>query len=261
MRNSDAYGWSAYFHKRREGKINAGPVWDFDQSAGNSSYPDNGVVTGWLYAHHLTNNTPFFWKLLMDDPVFKYKVKTRWESLREDVYNTENLMHFIDSIANLLSEPQTREFQKWPVLGVNFWRETHGYQSRNTYQKEVDYLKNFLKQRWSWMDQELARVSHPDSVNQPPAGGLNGSAIVFPNPAKDHVTFTITSEYNTEAVFNIYLSSGSQVIQTSMVVINKGENNITVPLQGNLIPGIYLYSIILENPEKRKLKGKFVKVD
>jgi hypothetical protein len=261
MRNSDAYGWSAYFHKRREGKINAGPVWDFDQSAGNSSYPDNGVATGWLYAHHLTNNTPFFWKLLMDDPVFKYKVKTRWESLREDVYSTENLMHFIDSIADLLSEPQSREFQKWPVLGVNFWRETHGYQSRNTYRKEVDYLKSFLKQRWLWMDQELARVSHPDSVNSPPSGNLDASAIVFPNPATDNVSFTITSEYNTEAVINIYLSSGSQLIHTSRVTLNKGENNITLPLEGSIIPGIYIYSIKLKNPENRKLQGKFIKVD
>ncbi len=62
MRNSDAYGWSGYFHKDLGSKINAGPVWDFDQSAGNSSYPDNGVVEGWLFSHSGTSNTPFFWK-------------------------------------------------------------------------------------------------------------------------------------------------------------------------------------------------------
>jgi hypothetical protein len=111
------------------------------------------------------------------------------------------------------------------------------------------------------MDQELARVSHPDSVNSPPSGNLDASAIVFPNPATDNVSFTITSEYNTEAVINIYLSSGSQLIHTSRVTLNKGENNITLPLEGSIIPGIYIYSIKLKNPENRKLQGKFIKVD
>jgi hypothetical protein len=261
MRNSDAYGWSSYFHKRREGKINAGPVWDFDQSAGNSSYPDDGVFTGWLYEHPHTNNTPFFWKKLMDDPVFKFKVKTRWESLREYVYSTENLFHFIDSIADLLSEPQSREFQKWPVLGVYFWRETRGYESRDTYRKEVDYLKNFLKNRWSWMDQELARVTHPDSVTSSPPVSQDGHPIVFPNPAKDHVTFRITSESNAHGSVNIYHPSGSQVIHYSLVRLSRGENNITIPLAGVIVPGIYIYRIDIYKPVKREFKGKFLKVE
>ena len=65
MRNSDAYGWSAYFHKDKNQKLAAGPVWDFDQSAGNSNYPDDGVVDGWMFSNPGTNDTPFFWATLL----------------------------------------------------------------------------------------------------------------------------------------------------------------------------------------------------
>lgn len=172
MRNSDAYGWSGYFHKDKNGKINAGPVWDFDQSSGNSSYPDNGVVELWMGSHPFTSNTPFFWGLLLNEPLFHYSLKLRWEEMREEKYKTENLFRFIDSIASSLGEAQEREFERWPVLGQYIWRETTGYEQRDTYQKEVDYLKAFLEGRWQWMDEQLAGVGRPAnypsiSVNPP----------------------------------------------------------------------------------------------
>ncbi len=61
-----------------------------------------------------------------------------------------------------LSEAQIREFNKWPVLGQYVWRETLGYEDRTTYQKEVDYLKEFLKKRWDWMDLELSNIPRPN---------------------------------------------------------------------------------------------------
>jgi len=161
IRNSDAYGFSSYFHKDKNELINAGPVWDFDQSAGNSSYPDDGVITGWMAENNNTYNTPFFWRLLLNDPYFKYSLSLRWKELRADKFKTENLLAYIDSIADTLSEAQAREFEKWPVLGVYFWRETTGYDQRTTFQAEIDYLKDYLTQRWAWMDSELANVPKP----------------------------------------------------------------------------------------------------
>ena len=161
MRNSDAYGWSGYYHKDKNGLINAGPVWDFDQSAGNSSYPDNGVTTGWLIEHPNTSNTPFYWTLLLNDPFFKYSLSLRWKELRADKFSNANLIDYIDSTAAVLAEAQSREFARWPVLGAKIWRETNGYQDRDTYQKEVNYLKNFLISRWNWMDNQLANVLEP----------------------------------------------------------------------------------------------------
>lgn len=161
MRNSDAYGWSGYYHKDKNELINAGPVWDFDQSSGNSSYPDNGVVEGWLAQHPGTSNTPFYWPLLLNESFFKYSLSLRWKALRSDKFETKNLFHHVDSIASFLSEAQEREFNKWPVLGKSIWRETAGYKERDTYLKEVNYLKDFLSQRWNWIDAQLANVPKP----------------------------------------------------------------------------------------------------
>jgi len=166
MRNSDAYGFSGYYHKDKNGLINAGPVWDFDQSSGNSSYPDNGVVEGWMIKHPDTNNTPFYWSKLFDDPYFKYSLSLRWKELRADKFKTEKLLKYVDSISSNLSLAQNREFKKWPVLGQYIWRETQGYEERNTYQKEVDYLKVFLRKRWDWMDLQLTNIPKPNGYPQ-----------------------------------------------------------------------------------------------
>ena len=64
-------------------------------------------------------------------------------------------MAFIDSCASYLNEAQERNFVKWPVLGVFIWRETSGYQDRNTYQKEINYLESFVSSRLDWIDAQL----------------------------------------------------------------------------------------------------------
>jgi hypothetical protein len=257
MRNSDAYGWSGYFHKDREGKINAGPVWDFDQSAGNSSYPDDGVIFGWMFEHPLTNNTPFFWPLLFKDPLFSYRVRQRWEDLRKDAYKTTNLIAYIDSIAGLLSVAQLREFEKWPVLGQYIWRETSGYEQRDTYQKEVDYLKNFLIQRWAWMDKELAGVKNPTAIiaNSKP---FFEDIVVYPNPATDYLFFDIRTSDPSAASVSIYNKLGILVQQSDPYHLAFGKNVVALRLEKIDQPGIYLYKILIDN--EVAYTGRFVKL-
>ncbi len=259
MRNSDAYGWSGYFHKDKEGKLKAGPVWDFDQSAGNSSYPDNGVITRWLFSHPSTINTPFFWPKLFDDPAFAWKVRTRWEEMREGPFQTETLMNYIDSIAELLSEAQSREFAKWPVLGQYIWRETTGYEQRNTYQKEVDYLKSFLTQRWVWMDHELAKIDNPHTeAVYLQNGPQNGEVRVYPVPAKNWITFDMTSENATNAVIQVFNMQGGLMLSSDRQYVQTGPNSIKLNLS-NITSGIYFYKVFIEDQET--FTGKIIKSD
>ncbi len=259
MRNSDAYGWSAYFHKDKEEKLKAGPVWDFDQSAGNSSYPDNGVITGWLFSHSSTSNTPFFWTLLFDDPAFAWKVRTRWEEMREGPFQTENLMAYIDSVANLLSESQVREFAKWPVLGNFIWRETNGFEQRNTYRKEVDYLKSFLSQRWDWMDNELAKIENPHTAASYYSMGESDIEIhIYPVPAKENVTFDITSKQPTNVIIQIYNLQGGLMLSSEKHYLQHGQNRFNMKLT-DLTSGIYIYKVGFEN--QGEITGKIIKSD
>ena len=257
MRNSDAYGWSGYFHKDRDGKINAGPVWDFDQSAGNSSYPDDGVLTGWMFEHPRTNNTPFFWPLLFQDPLFSYRVRQRWEDLRQDAYESVALMAYIDSIANLLSDAQLREFEKWPVLGQDIWRETSGYEQRDTYQKEVDYLKNFLVQRWSWMDAELSGITNPTAIIASSIPYFK-DIVVYPNPASHFLQFDVIADNSSVADVYIYDHLGVVVQQSSSFHIVQGKNEFVLRLDALGQPGIYFYKILIGNVTG--YTGRFIKL-
>ncbi|UCH13422.1 MAG: CotH kinase family protein [Bacteroidales bacterium] len=260
MRNSDAYGWSGYFHKDRNGKINAGPVWDFDQSAGNSSYPDDGIIDGWMLTHERTSNTPFFWSLLWADPYFRYKVRHRWEELRADAFKTENLIAYIDSLAYLLLEAQQREFEKWPVLGDYIWRETEGYEDRDTYDKEVAYLKYFLIQRWAWMDAQLAQVPNP---NPNPAAikttDLFSDILIYPNPAINYMIFDIGSKKKTVAAIYIYNNLGVLVHKTPSFNLNQGNNSYLLKLDKINQPGVYFYKAIVDN--QTGFTGRFIKTE
>ncbi len=258
VRNSDAYGWSAYFHKDKDSRIIAGPVWDFDQSAGNSSYPDDGVVTGWMFSHPSTNNTPFFWEKLFEDPVFAYKVRHRWEELRNRVYKTSRLVAYIDSIADMLSEAQEREFDKWPVLGQFVWRETSGYEFRYTYYDEVNYLKNFLIKRWAWMDLELGKIENPASTFALRDSALN-DLIVYPNPVNDHVVFELNSHNTATAKVLIYSVTGAKLQPAVVFELVPGNNTLMLSLTRLKKPGIYLYKILIDY--EPAYTGRLVKVN
>ena len=258
-RNSDAYGFSGYFHKDMSQKIHAGPVWDFDQSAGNSSYPDDGVAEGWMFKHPWTSNTPFFWKLLFNDPVFSYKVRLRWTELRQGPYRTDKINIYIDSIANYLSEAQTREFAKWPVLGKNIWRETSGYQNRTTYKAEVDYLKNFLKKRFDWMDTELAKIQNPNP-NTGIAQFENSEPLhVYPNPASDYLVFEISSKKSGKAIIQMYNYAGKLVQSSAPIELSTHITAYRFEFDPNLKEGFYLYKIVMDG--RLLYAGKVVKKD
>lgn len=258
MRNSDAYGWSGYFHKDKGGKINAGPVWDFDQSSGNSSYPDDGVINRWMFSHTGTYNTPFFWPKLFKDPKFAYKVKLRWQTARQSIFKTENILHYIDSLASLLSVAQSREFQKWPVLGQNFWRETQGFEKRTTYAKEVTYLKDFLTKRWAWMDAELAKINNP-TTGIDAVLSESETIEVYPNPVKNKIQFEFSESKASIYTISIYNNVGGLVQTSTISGISEGYNTIAINFQSNCKPGLYIYKIQLNN--KVKYTGKFMKID
>ena len=171
-KNSDAYGWSAHFHKDRMDKLRAGPAWDFDQALSNSTFNDGPNYSEWIiekseFDGHLKRSYPPFWIKLFREPKFKKQLALRWFALRESVWTTDAIMAIIDSTTAYLDEAQARNFTKWPILGVELWRSTPGWRQRDTYEKEVVYLKEFIANRVNWMDSQLRRYVEdvPDPVD------------------------------------------------------------------------------------------------
>ena len=244
MRNSDAYGWSAYFHKDRNEKLKAGPVWDFDQSSGNSSYLEGEKPTGWVLGKSTWH--PFFWKKLFDDEGFNNKLRIRWNELRKNKFSDENISSFIDSCAGYLDEAQERNFEKWPILGVFLWRETEGYQNRDTYQKEVDYLKNYMIERAEWMDNQLK--IDPAFINSnvnklPESFSLDQN---YPNPFNPSTVIRYTISQTGHVSLKLFDVLGKEV----EVLVNEiqGAGKYSLVFSNEQLPsGLYFYRLTAGN--------------
>jgi hypothetical protein len=162
-KNIDGFRLSTFMYKDRGGKLVMGPIWDYNLSMGNANYLNGDVPSGWYYDQLGDGDYPWY-RRLFQDPAFQQRYTDRWTELRRDIFSTDSLMADVDAYAELLDEAQARNFQKWPILGVYVWPNPNGYGERNTYQKEVDFLKNFMRNRTAWIDSNWPYApgfSHP----------------------------------------------------------------------------------------------------
>lgn len=254
-RNPDGYGWSCYFHKDKNGKLCAGPVWDFDQSMHNSTYRDGERTYGWSIDYKLWPDPPFYMKMI-DEPYFKYQMKKRWEALRQDEFSTENLFHYVDSVAGNLSEATERNFGKWPNLGKLIWRELPGYELLDTYPNQVYSLKAYLKERWEWMDQELDKVSVYTVVHEIQQGN---ELLMYPNPANDYINVDLSLSSTQAVHLNIYNNLGHLVHQTNAGTLLAGNNHTHIALPAFMPAGVYILQVQIG--ETAMLTQRFIKTN
>lgn len=147
FKNTDGFRYSAYMYKDRNGKLNMGPVWDFNLSIGNTVFHQGWETDSWLI---YTNPVPFWWHRLITDENFKQKLVKRWKSLRKKELSNSALLEEIDQTAEFLSEAQKRNYQRWPVLTYTLFGNPEP--GSPTYQGQVNDLKTWLKTHLQWMD-------------------------------------------------------------------------------------------------------------
>ena len=118
--NVDSYQFSTYFHKDRNGKLRAGPVWDSDLTFGND-------LDWWDFNRSLTNVWQFsnfdnvgskFWKNLFDNPQFRCYLSKRWNELIQpgQPLNLSSLETFIDQTVATISEAAIRDNALWGYI-------------------------------------------------------------------------------------------------------------------------------------------------
>lgn len=166
LRNVDALRISAYLHKDRQGKLAAGPIWDFDFSAGNMDLAGAWNFQGWQ-SHNPTGGPypiPFWWTRLLEDNCFVQRLTQRWSELRRGPFNTATVNNIIDNTAHSLDEAQIRNFQRWNILGRKIYLEEF---VGDTYTEEIDYMKAWLAHRAEWMDKNIKSISTRESSQSP----------------------------------------------------------------------------------------------
>jgi len=158
-RNVDGYVLSTYLYKDRLGKLNMGPIWDYNGSLGGADYFESYWTDGWHFENSefpADNGDGYKWyERLWEDSEFLLKWADRWFEMRRGEFATDKMMAEIDENAALLTDnnapdnPVERNFNRWPVLGEYIWPN---YMVFDTYPEEITWMKSWLADRLDWMD-------------------------------------------------------------------------------------------------------------
>jgi hypothetical protein len=156
--NVDGYQLSTYFHKDRNGKLRAGPLWDFNLTLGNDLFfwgYDRSKVDTWQFDNG-DNLGSKFWRDLFYNTTFKCYLSKRFNELIQTgkPLNGAYLNTFIDSTVVLISEAMVRENQKWNTIPNN--------------PQEIANIKSFITSRIAWMTNHLGSYTNCTGVTVPP---------------------------------------------------------------------------------------------
>jgi hypothetical protein len=241
-RNIDAYRLSAYMYKdsdSRDGRLTMGPVWDFNLSFGNGNYYDGWETSGWNLDHLIDEtggdfSPPFWWGPIRNDDAFLNLLSQRWWTLRQTVLHTDAIMNYIDGIVDSLDEAQTRNFEKWQILGQYVWPN---WFVADTYQEEIDFMKGWLNDRLIWMDSRI-----PKPTNVEPIPDKFNLAQNYPNPFNPVTTIEFSLPVAEKVRLTIYDIAGREVLR--LVDLNYKAGIHEVDFDGEaLASGIYFYRI------------------
>ncbi|MFM7018038.1 CotH kinase family protein [Flavobacterium sp.] len=156
--NVDGYQFSTYFHKDRNGKLRAGPVWDFNLTLGNDLFfwgYDRSKVDTWQFDNG-DNIGSKFWKDLFDNSEYKCYLSKRFNELIQpgQAMNINYINAYIDATVALISEAVVRENQKWNTVP--------------NLSQEIINIKSFISNRISWMTNHLGSFTNCTGVYVPP---------------------------------------------------------------------------------------------
>lgn len=184
-RNVDAYRISTYLHKPKinpgNGKLKAGPVWDYDISWFNADFCGGDQTEGWVYDFPILcpadiAQPPFWWPRLAEDPAFMREVACRWQDLNSTIFSPHSRNVWIDSISGLIQAAQARNFQLWPILGEYVWPNPQPVP--NSFEEEVLRLKSWIYVRKYWLDSQLNPLCIFTETKKP----SEETVQIFPNP-------------------------------------------------------------------------------
>ena len=123
---------SVWFHKDRNGKLKAGPCWDFDS---------------YLFStQKILCNEGQYYGRLFQDPAFKARVKQKWPEFRASVegrgkYATP-ITEFIDSCANVVRHSAERNQKMWTWT---FYQLDTEYKTiREGLPAKMDYVEDYI---------------------------------------------------------------------------------------------------------------------
>ncbi len=236
----DAYRISSYYYKEKDsdgGKMFAGPVWDFNIAFGNADYCGGGDPEGWMYSFNCDLGNPFWWNSFMQSSIFTDELNCRWADLREGPLHLDSIMQFIDTQEALLRPNVNKNFDRWPVLNTYIWPNARVLP---TFLAEINYLKQFIRQRIMWMDFQInANCVTTNTTEEAFATDIK----IYPNPIRDVLTVEYELLVNSPTKLNIVNSLGA-VVKTIEPIASSATSHMMSVDVSVLNSGIYFLQLI-----------------
>jgi len=159
--------------------------------------------------------------------------------LRNTVWTNEKINAIIDSLVNLLDESKTRNFQKWQVIGQYVWPNYYVGQS---YEDEINYLKNWLNGRLIWMDYQLVTSVEDNQVIDE-----NSNFVLyqnFPNPFNPVTKIKYSLKKSNHVSIKLFDILGNEIATLVNDFKSPGEYSFELnAAKLGLSSGMYLYQM------------------
>lgn len=160
--NPDAF-WSTYIYKDQDDpKIYWGPLWDYDIAFNNCRRKGDMTRRMVLRDGFGSDLTGVWVRRMWEDPWFVNAVNDKWKSMVENGLE-EHLLNFIDAKEEELSASQALDGKLWPV-NLRVYDE---YRIFSTYSATVDFLREFVRDRISFLTENFEKEAE-GAVPTPP---------------------------------------------------------------------------------------------
>jgi CotH kinase protein len=250
-RNVDGYRLSTFFYKDRDsknGKLVMGPAWDYNLGFGNADYYDGWRTNGWVYELPDTPagqqdyfKHPFWFRRLLRDSSYTNTIGQRWRALRRGVLSTQRIHQWIDSTAATINEAQGRNEQKWRIMGRKLWPN---YYVGTTYTDEINWLKDWVRNRLTFMDGGFANYGIVLGEEKLTA---EVPLQCYPNPAQDWMMIKFNVSQKAQVLVTLSDLQGRLVQTIAQGELPAGEHEapINAPPSGEYVVNFWQNSIPL----------------
>ncbi|MBR4644843.1 MAG: CotH kinase family protein [Bacteroidaceae bacterium] len=152
--NTDMICQVFMFKDRGDDHFYTGPVWDAELALENdqTTYPANNRYD-WTYKVRQTGNWGQFVSRILSDPSAFTRLQEMWAVLRKSgAFNPEDVAADVDSLRLEVRASANLNFIRWPYLNqyISLNPEIPG-----SWEKEVDRVRDFVRDRVEWMDYML----------------------------------------------------------------------------------------------------------
>jgi len=145
---------SCFLTKEPGGKLKMGPLWDFDLGVGNiANYSHH--YESWLCNTQSSEVVPQNWfTVFLEDEDFRSRLREVWDEKKDLLLETT--LASVDKMGETLVPSAEYNFTVWNVLGTRAVpHQPSVVEGFSTYEENVEYLRNFIINRWNWLDANI----------------------------------------------------------------------------------------------------------